>query len=147
MLYSFTFSIHIVISSLTLLAGFTTLVFAAQGWIRQRDWSRLDSLFSLVFSLSLYLQLVLGFIIYFTLRTTLEGEFWSVPNTENDASLRFWAIEHIALMIFALFLTQLGRIFIRKSTLPVRKFKASLFYYGCSMFLILFSLSVALFFR
>jgi len=70
-----------------------------------------------------------------------------VPDTENDASLRFWAIEHIALMIFALFLTQLGRIFIRKSTAPVRKFKASLFYNGTAVLLILFSVSVALIFR
>jgi hypothetical protein len=70
-----------------------------------------------------------------------------VPNTENDASLRFWAIEHIALMIFALFLTQLGRLFIRRSNNPVRKFKASLFYYGVALLLILFSVSIALIFR
>jgi len=101
----------------------------------------------LILTVALYLQLVLGFITYFTLRTSLEGPFWEVPDTENDASLRFWAIEHIALMTFALFLTQLGRIFIRKSTNPVRKFKASLFYYGISIILILFSVSIALFFR
>jgi len=147
MLYTFTFKIHIVISTITLLSGLATVILAGQGWAGKRPFSKADGVVSLVFNIALYLQLILGFIIYFTLRTSLEGPFWEVPNTENDASLRFWAIEHIALMIFALFLTQLGRIFIRKSTSAVRKFKASLFYNGAALFLILFSVSVALFFR
>ncbi len=147
MLYTFTFKIHIIISSITLLAGIFTAALSIQGWMKQRTYSRLDEAVSMTFNIALYLQLILGFIIYFTLRTSLEGPFWEVPNTENDASLRFWAIEHIALMIFALFLTQLGRLFIRKSSSAVRKFKASLFYYGVSLLLILFSVSIALFFR
>ncbi|MFH0755922.1 MAG: hypothetical protein V2B15_01380 [Bacteroidota bacterium] len=147
MLYTFTFKIHIIISSITLLAGIFTAVLSAQGWKKKRPYSRVDEGVSLLFNIALYFQLILGFIIYFTLRTSLEGPFWEVPSTENDASLRFWAIEHIALMIFALFLTQLGRLYIRKSKNAVRKFKASLFYYGASLLLILFSVSNALFFR
>ena len=147
MLYTFTFNIHVIISTITLLSGLTTIILSVHGWVHGRDFSKSDIWISLIFTVALYLQLVLGFITYFTLRTSLEGPFWEVPDTENDASLRFWAIEHIALMTFALFLTQLGRIFIRKSTNPVRKFKASLFYYGISIILILFSVSIALFFR
>jgi hypothetical protein len=147
MLYTFTFKIHIYISTITLLAGITTLVFSIQGWTGKREYSKTDRWLSNIYNIALYMQLILGFVIYFTLRTSLDGPFWEVPDTENDASLRFWAIEHIALMIFALFLTQLGRIFIRRSTASIRKFKASVFYYGTSLLLILFSLSIALFFR
>ncbi|MCK5137215.1 MAG: hypothetical protein KAR19_15630 [Bacteroidales bacterium] len=147
MLYTIAFKIHIYISTITLLAGIITLVLSIQGWAKKREYSRADEWASVIFSIALYLQLILGFIIYFTLRTTLEGAMWEVPDTENDASLRFWAIEHIALMIFALFLTQLGRIFIKRSSASIRKFKASVFYYGISLLLILFSLSIALFFR
>ena len=147
MLYTFAFKIHIFISSITLLAGIMNVVLSIQGWSRKRQYSRLDEGVSLTFNIALYLQLILGFMIYLTLRTSMEGPFWEVPNTENDASLRFWAIEHIALMIFALFLTQIGRLFIRKSKDPSRKFKASVFYFGTSLLLILFSVSIALFFR
>ncbi len=97
--------------------------------------------------MALYFQLILGSLIYYLLRTTQEGPMWEVPDTQNDASLRFWAIEHIALMIFALFLTQLGRAFIKKSLGPLRKFRASLFYFGTSLLLILFSVGMALFSR
>jgi len=147
MLYTVAFKIHIYISTITLLSGIMTLVLSIQGWSKLRDYSRIDQWTSTIFNIGLYFQLILGFIIYFTLRTSLEGTLWEVSNTENDASLRFWAIEHIALMIFALFLTQLGRIFIRRALQAVRKFKASLFYYGASLVLILFSVSIALFFR
>ena len=147
MLYTFVFKIHIYISTITLLAGITTLAFSIHGWMKKRNYVTTDKWLSEMYTIALYLQLILGFIIYFTLRTSMEGPLWEVPETENDASLRFWAIEHIALMIFALFLTQLGRIYISKSTASIRKFKASVFYYGTSLLLILFSISIALFFR
>jgi hypothetical protein len=38
-------------------------------------------------------------------------------------------------------------VFIKKSKEPFRKFRASLFYFGTSLFLILFSVTMALFFR
>lgn len=147
MLYTVVFKIHIYISSITLLSGIMTQVLSIQGWTKKRSYTKIDQWSSVIFYIGLYLQLILGFLIYFTLRTTLEGAMWEIPDTENDASLRFWAIEHIALMIFALFLTQLGRIFIRRATQSIRKFKASVFYYGTALLLILFSLSIALFFR
>lgn len=144
MIYSFAFRIHIFISTITLLAGIGTIVMSVHGLVRKRDYTRSDLVASLIFNVALYFQLFLGFLIYYLLRTALEGSIWEVPNTQNDASLRFWAIEHIALMIFALFLTQLGRVFIKKSKVPFRKFRASLFYFGTSLFLILFSMTMAL---
>jgi len=58
-------------------------------------------------TLSLFLFFIMGIIFFQVLKKmslsdlnhTMEG-LKEVPNTENDASLRFWAIEHIALMIF-----------------------------------------------
>ena len=147
MIYSLTFTIHIIVSTITLLAGFGTIIWSIQGLIRDRQYGMVDSWLSLAFNLALYMQLILGSIIYYLLRTMQEGPLWEIPDTLNDASLRFWAIEHIALMIFALFLTQLGRVFIKKSTGSMRKFRASLFYLGTSLLLILFSVGMALFGR
>jgi len=147
MIYSFAFKIHILISTITLLAGIATVVLSVQGLIRKRDYGKSDFGISLIFNVALYFQLILGSLIYYLLRSSQEGPMWEVPDTQNDASLRFWAIEHIALMIFALFMTQLGRAFIKKSLGPFRKFRASLFYFGTSLLLILFSVGMALFSR
>lgn len=147
MIYSFAFRIHILISTITLLAGIATIAMSIQGLIKKRNYAKADFGISLVFNVALYFQLILGSLIYYLLRSSQEGPMWEVPNTQNDASLRFWAIEHIALMIFALFMTQLGRAFIKKSLGPFRKFRASLFYFGTSLLLILFSVGMALFSR
>jgi len=147
MIYSFAFKIHIFISTITLLAGIFTIALSIHGLIKKREYGKQDLVVSLVFNVALYFQLILGFLIYYLLRSTMEGPLWEVPDTQNDASLRFWAIEHIALMIFALFLTQLGRVYITRSKGFSRKFRASLFYFGTSLLLILFSVGMAMFSR
>jgi hypothetical protein len=147
MIYSIVFTTHVFVSVVTLLAGFFTVVRSVFGWIMKKNYTRLDFVSSLVFTLALYMQLVLGFMVYILLRASLKAPVFEIPNSANDASLRFWAIEHIALMIFALFLTQLGRFYIKWSTASIKRFRASVFYYGTSLFLIIFSLVVALFFR
>ena len=147
MLYTVAFKIHIYISTITLLSGILTLILSIQGWVKKRDYSELDRWSSVIFNIGLYFQLILGSLIYYLLRTSQEGPMWEIPDTQNDASLRFWAIEHIALIIFALFLTQLGRTFIKRSKGPFRKFRAALFYFGMSLLLILFSVGMALFSR
>jgi len=147
MVYKVVFNLHIYISIITLLAGTGTVVRSIAGWSRGKEYKRIDFIVSLSFSISLYLQLLLGFMIYFLLRTSFENPTFKIPDSSNDASLRFWAIEHIALMIFALFLAQLGRFYIRESTNSLKRFRASVFYYGSSLILILFSLSIALFFK
>jgi len=147
MLYKIIFNLHILVSIITLLAGLGTVANSIIGWSSGKDYSRTDFILSLCFSIALYLQLLLGFMIYFLLRASIENPAFEIPDSSNDASLRFWAIEHIALMIFALFLAQLGRIYIRESANSFKRFRASVFYYGSSLLLILFSLTVALFFK
>ncbi len=147
MVYRIVFNLHIYISAITLIAGLVTVIKSVIGWSGRKQYTRLDFGISRAFSIALYLQLMLGFIIYFLLRSSTRTPAFEIPDSSNDASLRFWAIEHIALMIFALFLTQLGRLYIKKCIKPLQRFKASVFYYGSSLLLILFSLSIALFFK
>ncbi len=147
MLYNIFFESHIVISVITLISGIAIIYYSVSGLIKKNEYRNFHSKISYIFTLSLYLQFAIGLVIYFILRTNMDHHLLDTDNSMNDASLRFWAIEHIALMIFALFLTQVGRIYIKKSKLSMKRFKASLFYYGISLFLIVFSMGVALVFR
>ncbi len=147
MVYKVVFNLHIFVSIITMLAGVVTVARSVTGWICRKEYSRFDNLYSLSFTVGLYFQLLIGFVIYFLLRTSFDNPALKVPESGNDASLRFWAIEHIALMLFALFLTQIGRIYMKKSVSSLKRFKASVFYYGTSLFMILFSLGTALFYK
>ena len=147
MLYSIIFKTHVVVSVIALVSGIAIVILSGIGISRNKDYTSLHFRTSLVFTISLYLQLILGSMIYFYMRAPLEGINAQVAQSPEDAAFRFWAIEHIALMIFALFLSQLGRIYIKRSGTSVKRHRAALFYYGTSLLVILFSLSVALFIK
>jgi len=59
---------------------------------------------------------------------------------QEAASKRFWPVEHIVLMIFALFIANLGLIFSIKSSNDKLKFKRIFVYYLISILLIAISL-------
>ena len=56
------------------------------------------------------------------------------------ASKRFWPIEHIVLMLFALLIANLGLIFSSQSTLDKEKHKKVLIYYMIALIMIAVSL-------
>lgn len=147
MVYKIVFNLHVIVSLVTILAGIFTVTRSVIGWRVRTTYGNLDFRVSQVFSTALYLQLLLGFIIYVLLRSFSDNPLFSIPGQGSSESVRFWAIEHIALMIFALFLSQLGRLYIKRSVSSIKRHRASVFYYGTSLFLILFSLSIVLVFN
>jgi len=91
-------------------------------------------------------QLILGVLLYFVLGDNSDGAN-SLEEAAKQMSIRFWALEHFVIMIFALFLSQLGWVFIRKSRLDLNKHKNTLFYFGISILLIFISTGVGLIWR
>jgi hypothetical protein len=62
----------------------------------------------------------------------------------ENAKFRFWVVEHLATMIFALMLSQIGWILIRNSSSSRNKFRNTVFYYGISLIIIVISTAIAL---
>lgn len=86
---------------------------------------------------TLHLQLLLGFILYFVLSPIVGGAFSDFGAAMKDASIRYWAAEHISIMIFAAILAQVGRSKAKKALEDRRKFKIQLIYFTVSLLLIL----------
>ena len=61
--------------------------------------------------------------------------------TMKLASKRFWPIEHIVLMLFALFIANLGLIFSNSTQVDREKHRKVLIYYAISIVLIVLSLA------
>lgn len=78
----------------------------------------------------LYLGLVLGIILYFFIAPDENIGQLSIEQAQEAMSSRFWAIEHFSVMLFALMLAQIGKVFTLKSVNSINKFKYALFYYG-----------------
>jgi hypothetical protein len=90
--------------------------------------------------IDLYLQLIFGLILFSNLGSSLGYDYVSADGTVSVVTKRFWPIEHIVLMIFALFIANLGFILSNKSKESKSKYKKVLIYYCLSILLIAYSL-------
>ncbi len=88
----------------------------------------------------LYFGLILGTILYFFADGSNELTNKSIAELKIYYNTRFWAIEHFCVMIFALLIAQIGKIFTTKSISHLQKFRFSLFYYGASTLVVLMSM-------
>jgi heme A synthase len=72
----------------------------------------------LFFMVVLDLQLLLGLALYFLLSPFTAQAMKDMAAAMRDASLRFWAVEHITTMIVAVALAHVGRVLARKARTP-----------------------------
>jgi hypothetical protein len=68
--------------------------------------------------IALDLQLVLGLLLYFLLSPTTSAIFADFGAAMRDPVARFWAVEHLSMMLAAVVLVHLGRVLARKAPTP-----------------------------
>ena len=138
-MYDIIFGIHLFVSSIFILLGFIILYRSVRGWISSRPYTRIDHAGSIGFLSLLYVQFFLGLMLYFFLGSAERSGELSMEEAQHNYNLQYWVIEHFSIMIFALFLSQVGRIFISKSGSDIQKHKKVIFYFGISLLLSLTS--------
>jgi hypothetical protein len=131
---------HYIISGTFLIIAIILIYRSISGVIKKKNYKFFDRFLSSSFIINLYLQLIFGLILFSNLGSSLGYDYVSADGTVKMISKRFWPIEHIVLMIFALLIANLGFIFSNKSTESNVKFKKVLIYYSLAILLIAYSL-------
>lgn len=144
-MYNIVIKFHLVISIVFLLLALVVITWSIVGWTKNLEYKHLFSRLSYFFILFLYLQFFSGLILYFFLKPEKNEEIISLSDAMEQSKLRFWAIEHVALMLFALILSQIGWVMIKQLPGDKRKFRTAGFYYGVSFVLVLLSAAIAIF--
>jgi hypothetical protein len=75
----------------------------------------------LIFTIALDIQVVLGLLLYVFLSPITVAIFDDIGAAMADPSARFWAVEHLSLMIAASAIAHLGRMLAHKATNPSAK--------------------------
>lgn len=75
------------------------------GWLGKQKYDKADNGLSLGLFISTHLQLTLGLILYF-----ISPQVQFVAGMMKDKTLRYWAVEHISVMLIAIILITLARI-------------------------------------
>jgi len=131
--------IHYIVSVSFLIIAVILTIRSVRGITKKLPYSRFDKFLAFAFIINLYLQLILGLFLFTNLGSGSDYHYLESANSEM-VSKRLWPIEHIVLMLFALFIANLGLIFSMQTKNSLSRFKKVMIYYLISVILIAFSL-------
>ena len=100
-----------------------------------RDSGQADK-WGLIFMIMLDLQMLLGLLLYFALSPATQAIFGDFGAAMRDPVARFWAVEHLTMMVVAVVLAHLGRILARKARSPSSKRLRLLICFGLATLLL-----------
>ena len=144
-MYSIILVSHIIISIVLICL---TLYIVGRSWagmFKKVLFSQFYDIKLPIFTVSLlYLELILGLLLY-ALYISRLGNLITQENGYEYFAARFWAIEHVILMFFAIIFGHLGLVYAKNLTLDTQKFKKIFLYFGLSMVLIIISISMNIF--
>jgi hypothetical protein len=104
-------------------------------WIGKKNNTALDKMIYQLSAISFHTQILLGLILYFISNKVQFGE-----NTMSVAVIRFFTVEHIAMMLIAFVLILVGRRKAEKSISDLQKNKRYFLWYGIALLIIIASI-------
>lgn len=117
------------------------LISAWRGWLGKRTWTETDRKAGVFFGIAMDTQLLIGLILYFGLSPKGAAAFaQGMATVMGDNILRFYAVEHIFMMVLAVVFVHLGSVFAKKAAEDTRKFRAAAIWYSLSVLLVLVSI-------
>lgn len=141
-MYSAILISHIVISILLILLVLYIVIRSFFGVIGKVSFSKFQDIqLSVVAVIFLYLELILGILLYAIYINKLETLI-TQANANAYFSARFWAVEHAILMFFAIIFGHLGLVYAKNLSEDKQKFQKNLLYFGLSSVLIFISITM-----
>ena len=90
-----------------------------------------------IFIIALDVQLLLGVLLYGMYSPYTTAAMKDFGGAMRDPVLRFWAVEHLTLMLSAVIVAHVGKVLARKTTDPAKKRMRLLLCFGVALVLIL----------
>ena len=141
-MYSAILISHIVISILLILLSLYIVIRSFFGVIGKVSFSKFQDIqLSIVAVIFLYLELILGILLYAIYINKLETLI-TQANANAYFSARFWADEHAILMFFAIIFGHLGLVYAKNLSEDKQKFQKNLLYFSLSSVLIFISITM-----
>lgn len=136
-MYGTILAFHNILRWLVLVAGLLAAGRALLGWFGGKAWTPLDNQAGLLFTISMDVQLLLGLLLYGVLSPITQQAFADFGAAMGDAGLRFFAVEHIAVMIVAVALAHVGRTRAKKAATDQKKHQMAAIFFTIAILAVL----------
>ena len=99
------------------------------GWFGNQPWKKVDNILGIVFTSLMDVQLLTGLVLYFFLSPITKMALSDFGAAMKNADLRFYAVEHLSMMLIAVVLVHIGRVKSKKAVTDTSKFKLATIFY------------------
>ena len=122
-MYNVFLILHDTFRWLLLISLILTLTKYLNGWLGKKPWKKIDKILGIVFTSLMDLQLLVGLILYFFLSPLTRFAFSDFGTAMKESNLRFYAVEHISIMLIAAVIVHIGQSKSKKAKTDVIRFK------------------------
>jgi len=130
-MYEFVKYLHSGFRFIVLLLVVLAIVQSLAGWLGKKAYTEGNRKINLFAMISAHTQLLIGLAVYFVSPFVQFGS-----QTMKEATTRYWTVEHIAMMIFAIVLITIGHSKSKKALLPEAKHRAIAIFYTLAVVVI-----------
>jgi len=128
-MFLLTLTTHSLLRWLALAFGLIAVVRALVGVLTRQPWTPSDDRAGRLFVIAFDVQALVGLVLYFFLSPITQHALSNMGSAMTDPVTRYWAVEHIALMILALGMVHLGRARSRRATTDAAKHRSAAIFY------------------
>ena len=128
---------HNMLRWLVLVTLIFAVAFAFVGWFKKREWTKKDNITGMLLTIFIDIQFLVGIVLYAFVSPITQAAFNDFGAAMKNSDLRFYAVEHISLMVIALILIHIGRAKTKKAIGHWKKHRIATIFYGISLLLIL----------
>ncbi|WP_295651471.1 cytochrome B [uncultured Mucilaginibacter sp.] len=111
------------------------IVQALLGWFGKKAYTEGNRKINLFSMIAVHTQILIGLLLYF-----LSPFVQFTSQTMKDDTTRYWTVEHICMMIFAMILVTIGHSRAKKITTPEMKHRAIAIFYGLALLVIVMAI-------
>lgn len=133
-MYSFLLNFHSGFRYVVLLLIATALFRATTAWFGQKTYSESTQKINLFAMIAAHIQFLVGLALYFYSPFV---KLTPMSETMKDPSLRYWTVEHLFMMLFAIILITVGHSRSKKAIDAISKHRAIAIFYGLATLVIL----------
>lgn len=138
-MYTGLLHLHSALRYVLLIVLILAIIRAFAGWFGKKEFTGTDNRFSLITLIVTHTQFVIGLLLYF-ISPIVQRALSDMGAAMKETTLRFWAVEHIALMLVAVVMITIGRSSSKKAVDAVKKHQRVALFFLIGLILILVSI-------
>ena len=139
-MYQIVLAIYNILRWVVLVLAVVALLQAYIGWIGKREYTEIDRKAGVFFSVSLDIQVFLGLFLYVFLSPITRTAYQDFSTAMTIPEIRFFAVEHILMMILAVILVHVGTILTKKATSDVSKYRRAAIWYSLASLVVIIAI-------